>query len=422
MKKTIGKNIPKANIDFKQPVGLHIIAIMVFCLCLCVAPFVTLLTHYGDINFFYNRNDHIFVMFFAGVFGCISNYFFGSTKSIIHGLQFIIIAIILSFIKNIYLFSLAALWTGVSVVIVNLLFNLSSFYLKTDSRRLYGFIGVYSSALLGIAVGLFICFIVLKDAYLFKLFYLFTIIFLLIFFLKNSYKLNTSLTSQTERVDVSFYGVLIIFFIFSVILFYLLLNLKVFSSLNLIVLPISLVYLHVLTVTNNKETGLELLKYVYFSLVIIVLNKIIYLTFLKYDHNSINPKYINSVISTFIFLMFNYILCIAVYIAWRFKIISLKIESIINSKLIKTMLYLEVTKVFILVLAVFIANNLVSNIIFMVSIILSIVLNIFIVPIYFSLGKILAGGKNETITTTLLYLIYSSLVFVSFLYDISIKI
>ncbi|KEI35893.1 hypothetical protein [Allofrancisella frigidaquae] len=422
MKKIIGRSVPKTNVDFKQPVGLHIIAIMIFCLCLCIAPFVTLLTHYGDINFFYNRNDHIFVMFFAGVFGCISNYFFGSTKSIIHGLQFVIIAIILSFIKNTYLFSLAALWTGVSVVIVNLLFNLSSFYLKTDSRRLYGFIGVYSSALLGIAIGVFICFIVLKDAYSFKLFYLFTIIFLLIFFLKNSYKLNTSLTSQTERVDISFYGVFIIFFVFSVILFYLLLNLKIFSSLNLIVLPVSLVYLHVLTVTNNKETGLELLKYVYFSLVLIVLNKMIYLTFLKYDHNSIDPKYINSVISTFIFLMFNYGLCIAVYIAWQFKIISLKIESIINSKLIKVMLYLEVTKVFILAIAVFIDNNLVSNMMFIISITLSIILNIFIVPIYFSLGKILAGGKNETITTTLLYLIYSSLVFVSFLYDISINI
>ena len=153
MKKNAVKNITRANIHFKQPVGLHIIAIMTFCICISVAPFISLLTQYGDINFFYNRNDQIFVVFFAGVFGCISNYLLGSTKSIIHGLQFIILAIILSFIRNIDIFSSAVLWVGLAVVIVNLLLNLSSFYLKTDLRRLYGFIGVYSSVILGVAVG-----------------------------------------------------------------------------------------------------------------------------------------------------------------------------------------------------------------------------------------------------------------------------
>ncbi|MDE5003135.1 hypothetical protein NAI78_13120, partial [Francisella tularensis subsp. holarctica] len=76
-----------------------------------------------------------------------------------------------------------------------------------------------------------------------------------LFFLKNSYKPNTSLTSQTERINISLYGVLLIFFIFAFILFYLLVNLKVFSSLNLVILPLSLKYLHVSTVTNNKENG-----------------------------------------------------------------------------------------------------------------------------------------------------------------------
>ena len=81
--------ISKVNINFKQPKGLHIIAFITFCLCLCIAPFMTIKNDYGSINFFYNRNDHLFVIFFAGIFGCISNYIFGSTKSIIHGLQFI---------------------------------------------------------------------------------------------------------------------------------------------------------------------------------------------------------------------------------------------------------------------------------------------------------------------------------------------
>lgn len=54
------------------------------------------------------------------------------------------------------LFSCAVLWIGLAIVIVNLLFNLSAFYLKTDIRRIYGFIGVYSSALLGIAAGIII--------------------------------------------------------------------------------------------------------------------------------------------------------------------------------------------------------------------------------------------------------------------------
>lgn len=413
--------ISKVNINFNQPKGLHIIAFMIFCLCLCIAPFMTILNGYGNINFFYNRNDHLFVIFFAGIFGCISNYIFGSTKSIIHGLQFIIVAIVLSFIHNMVLFSCATLWIGLAIVIVNLLFNLSAFYLKTDIRRIYGFIGVYSSALLGIATGIIIYFLVLKNMYHFKILYLLIIIFLLLFFLKNSYKLNTSLTSQTARINISFYGVLLIFFIFAFILFYLLVNLNVFSSLNLVILPLSLIYLHVITVTNNKENGKNLLKYIYFSLTLIVINKIFYLSFLRYE-DVVDPIYLNSAISTFLFLLAEYLLCIIIYFGWRFKFITLRIESITNSHIIKTMLYIEAIRVFILITAIFTNNILISNIILIFATILSLVLNIFIVPIYFSLGKILAGGKNEIITTTLLYLIFSSLILVSFLYDISISL
>ena len=130
MKRHIVRNITKANIHFKQPQGLHIIAIMIFCICISIAPFITLLTQYGNIDFFYNRNDQIFVVFFAGIFGCISNYLLGSIKLIIHGLQFIILAIILSFVRNIAVFSSAIFWVGLAVVIVNLLLNLSSFLLK----------------------------------------------------------------------------------------------------------------------------------------------------------------------------------------------------------------------------------------------------------------------------------------------------
>ncbi|MFV9972516.1 MAG: hypothetical protein AB8V06_06600 [Francisella endosymbiont of Hyalomma asiaticum] len=413
--------ISKVNINFKQPKGLHIIAFITFCLCLCIAPFMTIKNDYGNINFFYNRNDHLFVVFFAGIFGCISNYIFGSTKSIIHGLQFIIVAIIISFIHNMVLFSCAVLWIGLAIVIVNLLFNLSAFYLKTDIRRIYGFIGVYSSALLGVAAGIIIYFLILKSIYHFKILYLFIVIFLLLFFLKNSYKLNTSLTSQTERVNLSFYGVFLIFFIFAFILFYLFVNLNVFSSLNLIILPLSLIYLHILTVSNNKENGKNLLKYIYFSLTLIVINKIFYLSFLRYEH-VVNPKYLNSAISTFLFLLAGYLLCIIMYFGWRFKFITLRIESITNSHIIKTMLYIEAIRVFILMIAIFTNNILISNIILMTATILALVLNILIVPIYFSLGKILVGGKNEIITTTLLYLIFSSLIFVSFLYDISISL
>jgi hypothetical protein len=83
------------------------------------------------------------------------------------------------------------------------------------------------------------------------------------------------------------------------------------------------------------------------------------------------------------------------------------------------MLYIELARVAMLVLAIFVNSAITSNILFIVATLLALILNIFIIPIYFSLGKILAGGRNETITTTLLYLIFSSLIFVSFLYDIS---
>ncbi|WP_150466209.1 hypothetical protein [Francisella sp. SYW-9] len=422
MKKTI--NLSKVNIHFKQPSGIHIITFMVFCLCLVIAPSITVLSQYGKIDFFYNRDDHLFVIFFAGIFGCISNYFFGSTKSIIHGLQFTIIAVALSFVHNMILFSCAALWIGIATVLVNLIFNLSAFYLKTDLRRIYGFIGVYSGALLGIAVGTAVYFIIFNSLFYFKIFYLIVTIFLLIFFLKNSYRLNTSLTNQTERVNISFYGVLTIFFIFSLILFYLFLHLKVFSSFNLIILPVSLIYLHILTVSNNKENGINLLKYIYFSLALIIINKVIYLNFLKYENsiNSINPAYLNSSISTFLFLIAGYLMCLLIYAGWRFNFITLKIESIINTRLIKAMLYIEIIRVFMIAVGIFAGDRLVSNLMLIFATLLALVLNVLIVPIYFSLGKILAGGKNEAVTTTLLYLIFSSLIFVSFLYDLYISI
>ena len=416
MKSHNTKKISKVNIHFKQPVGLHIIAIMTFCICTSIVPFVTLLTQYGNIDLFYNRNDQIFVLFFAGIFGCLSNYLLGSTKSIIHGLQFIILAIILSFINNITSFSSAVLWASIAITIVNLLLSLSSFYLKTDLRRLYGFIGVYSSAILGMAAGILIYFVFLKNLYHFKIFYLILIVLLLLFFMKNNYKLNTSLISRTERFKISFYGVFVIYLIFALILFYLLTHTHLFSLINVITLPVSLVVLHLLTVYNNKENGFELLKYIYFSLALIVLNKFIYLSFLRYE-NTINPVYINSTISTFLFLILAYLLCVSIYVGWRFKLITLRVEAITNSSLIKTMLYIEIIRILILLISIITPDYLTSNILLVFATILGLILNVFIVPIYFSLGKILAGGKNELFITSLLYLIFSSLIFVSFLYD-----
>ena len=416
MKQKAVKNITRANIHFKQPAGLHIIAIMTFCICTSIVPFITLLTQYGHIDFFYNRNDQIFVLFFAGVFGCLSNYLLGSTKSIIHGLQFIVLAIVLSFINNIGSFSSAVLWVGLAITIVNLLLSLSSFYLKTDLRRLYGFIGIYSSAILGIAAGILVYFMILQDFYHFKIFYLILMVAMLIFFMKNSYKLNTSLTGRTERFEISFYGVFVIYLTFALILFYLLSHTALFSLINIITLPTSLIILHILTSTNNKENGFGLLKYIYFSLFLIVLNKFIYLNFLRYE-DAINPVYLNSATSTFLFLLLAYILCVSIYVGWRFKLITLKVEAITNSSLIKIMLYIEIIRIFTLLISIFIANYLASNILFVLATMLGLILNVFIVPIYFSLGKILAGGKNELFVTSLLYLIFSSLIFISFLYD-----
>lgn len=418
MKRLISKKISKANIDFKQPQGLHIIAIITFCICMSVAPFIALQTQHGDINFFYNRNDQIFVIFFAGIFGCISNYFLGSTKSIVHGLQFIVLALLLSFIRNIELFSSAVLWVGLAIVIVNLLLNLSSFYLKTDLRRLYGFVGVYSSAILGIAFGILLKFVLFNSFFHFKIFYLLLTISLLMFFLKNSYKLNTSLTSQTERIEISFYGVFVIYLTFALTLFYLMIHTGLFSIINLLILPICLIILHVLTRVNNKENGSILLKYVYFSLILLIVNKFLFLSFLRYE-TGINPDYLNSPISTFLFLLLTYVLCLCIYVGWRFKIITLKVESITNSSLMKTMLYIEAIRVAILVISILTINELISNIMIIFATVLGLILNIFITPIYFSLGKILAGGKNEIFTTTLLFMIFSSLIFVSLLYDFS---
>ncbi|BCD90956.1 hypothetical protein fh0823_10950 [Francisella halioticida] len=115
-------------------------------------------------------------------------------------------------------------------------------------------------------------------------------------------------------------------------------------------------------------------------------------------------------------------MCLLIYAGWRFNLITLKIESIINTRLIKTMLYIEIIRVFMIFIGIFAGDRLISNLMLVFATLLALVLNVLIVPIYFSLGKILAGGKNEVITTTLLYLIFSSLIFVSFLYDIYISI
>ena len=181
------------------------------------------------------------------------------------------------------------------------------------------------------------------------------------FFLKNSYKLNTSLTSQTERIEISFYGVFVIYLTFALTLFYLMIHIGLFSIINLLILPICLIILHVLTRVNNKENGSILLKYVYFSLILLIVNKFLFLSFLRYE-TGIDPDYLNSPISTFLFLLLTYVLCLCIYVGWRFKIITLKVESITNSSLMKTMLYIEAIRIAILVISILTINELVSNI------------------------------------------------------------
>jgi hypothetical protein len=86
------------------------------------------------------------------------------------------------------------------------------------------------------------------------------------------------------------------------------------------------------------------------------------------------------------------------------------------------MLYIEIIRIFMIAIGIFAGDKLLSNLMLIIATLLALVLNVLIVPVYFSLGKILAGGKNEAVTTTLLYLIFSSLIFVSFFYDIYISI
>lgn len=123
-----------------------------------------------------------------------------------------------------------------------------------------------------------------------------------------------------------------------------------------------------------------------------VLNKFIYLSFLRHD-DAVNPIYLNSATSTLIFLLLAYVLCVVTYMGWRFKFITLKIESITNSSLIKIMIYIEISRIFILLASIFTANYLMSNIMFVVATMLGLILNIFIVPIYFHLVKFLLEVK-----------------------------
>ena len=310
--------IHKRSIYFKQPQGLHIICIIIFCLGLCVYPLIIEAVNQKKIShLFLSYNNYIFVMCFASIFGCISNYLFGAKKSIIHGLQFIIIALIISFVRNVDLLSLALLWTGLSIVIINLFFNLSSFYLKTDVRRLYGYIAVCSSAILGANLSIPVYLYISQNSeYLPKILYLFIVIFILIFFLKNSYRLNTSLTEQTQRIDVSFYNIFIMFFIFSLALLYLFLHIKVFSVLIILILPISTVYLHILTKINNKEKGSQLLKFIYLYIIIGTVNECVLILAFKYQKN-INLSYFNSTTSTFILGLISYAIYLGIYLSWK---------------------------------------------------------------------------------------------------------
>src|SRR5690606_24146486 len=127
------------------------------------------------------------------------------------------------------------------------LFSLSSFYLKADSRRLYGFLGFFSSIILGVIIGDIIHYFFIKTLLDFRIFYFIVIFFTLIFFLQYNYKLNTSLNNKTERFNISVYGVFTIYIIFALIVLYYLNNLAVFSLFNMVVFPIALIILTTLT-------------------------------------------------------------------------------------------------------------------------------------------------------------------------------
>lgn len=415
MERQVVSNKAHSNIYFSQPQGLHIIAIITLCVSTGIDPFMSLLNIYSEVGIFYTRGDYFFVIFFAATFGCISNYLLGSNKSIIHGLQFIMIALLFSTIHNIQIFGLAVFAVGLTVVISNLLFSLSSFYLKADSRRLYGFLGFFSSIILGVIIGDIIHYFFVKTLFDFRVFYFIVVFFTLIFFLKYSYKLNTSLNNKTERFNISVYGVFTIYIAFSLIVLYYLNNLAIFSLFNMAVFPIALIILTTLTLINNKEDGKKLLKYIYFCLFIIIINKIIYLTFLKYELN-LKDFHINSSANVSIFLGIEYIFCLLIYFAWKARILTLKISSIINLKLIKLIFYIEIFKIILLAVAVLFVGETISLIMFILATVISLLINVFIVPVFFSLGKLLAGSKNEITITACLFLTFSSLIFISYLY------
>jgi len=134
----------------------------------------------------------------------------------------------------------------------------------------------------------------------------------------------------------------------------------------------------------------------------------------------IKDDHLSSPFNLSILFALQYIFCIAIYISWKLNLIKIKIESIIDASIIKYIFYIEVVRTFLLIISSLSVNPTVSNNLFIFTLLISLFINILIIPIYFSLGKILAGGKNEIFVTSLLYLLFSSLIFISFIYKVDI--
>ena len=389
------------KIFLNQPEGLNVILIINFFICLGACSFISYVNKNIALNIFSNTNIHILTLIlFSSIFGCISSYFFGSINSIMYSIKFLVVASIFAMINNLSLFAISCFIVGISISIVNLQFKLNSFYLKNDSRRIYGFIAFYSSITFSVSCSNIINVYLHFNIKEFSHFYILLLIWLFIFFNKNNYKFNISNIDRNYKTS-SFNIIFIAYILFSISVLIFIKNSIIFNMCICILFILAILYLIYLFFTKdiNKKIAYSIL---FFSFIFLI-NIVTFISFISYQHIINNYQYIIYLSSlTFIVQCLFYLI---IYFLNEKRIFKLNIDSFLTIKFFRFIFYFEILKILILLITIITNNNLnlyVAIIIFTITSIL----NIIIISIYFILAKeISINNDNEIFIIGYLYII-----------------
>ena len=252
-----------------------------------VAPYLDYLKQ----NFDFSLYSNLYLFAFAGIIGGIIGYIIGHKRSVVIGIFYSVVGLLLLSINNLALIGFSAYVIGIGITLPNLLTTLSFLYTQDDPRRHAGFTLVYMASVFGSALAILLNdFLAVKIGYqaLYALMTIFSVIAALVFmYAGTSLNRNIGITEGKDaRFTPSNYTVIFILILLSTLLSYLLDYIYVLEimivGIAAVVFVIMVIYTLLETDFQQRKRAFALLILSVFGICYWLVDKNILIIFLNY--------------------------------------------------------------------------------------------------------------------------------------------